>query len=112
MKMSEKTFHKLVRDRIPEIIKNNGEESVVRVLEDEEYQVELYKKLLEESNEVIGSKNPDETLEELADVLEIVKSIAELHHKSLEDVMEIATQKRINRGGFEKRLLLEKTCSK
>ena len=71
----ERVFNKLVRDNIPNIIANNGEESVTRVLEEDEYRTELYKKLLEEANEVISSKTSDETIEELADVLEILKSM-------------------------------------
>ena len=108
----EREFNKLVRDNIPDIIANNGEESVTRILADEEYKVELYKKLLEEANEVISSKTSDETIEELADVLEVLKSIAELNGKKLDDVVEIAKQKRLKRGGFEKRIFLEKTYKK
>ena len=108
----EQIFNKLVRDNIPDIIASNGEESATRVLEDDEYKIELYKKLLEEANEVIGSKGSDETLEELADVLEILKSIAELNGKKLDDVVEVAKQKRLKRGGFEKRIFLEKTYKK
>ena len=108
----ERVFNKLVTDNIPDIIASNGEESVTRILADEEYKVELYKKLLEETNEVISSKNSDETIEELADVLEILKSIAELNDKKLDDVVEVAKQKRLKRGGFEKRIFLEKTYKK
>lgn len=107
----EKVFNKLVRDKIPDIIKSNGENSITRVLEDEYYRKELYKKLLEETNEVIKSQNVEETLEELADVLEVLKSIAELENKSLNDVIKIAEQKRLKRGGFEERIFLEKTYS-
>ncbi len=108
----ERIFNKLVRDNIPDIIASNGEESVTRILAAEEYKVELYKKLLEEANEVISSKNSDETLEELADVLEILRSIAELNGKILDDVLETANQKKLKRGGFEKRIFLEKTYKK
>ena len=108
----ERIFNKLVRDNIPDIITSNGEKSVTRILADEEYKVELYKKLLEEANEVISSKNSDETIEELADVLEILRSIAELNGKKLDDVVEVAKQKRLKRGGFEKRIFLEKTYKK
>ena len=107
----ERVFNKLVRDKIPEIIKNNGEESVVRELSDDEYKEELYTKLLEESHEVIESENTESIIEELADVLEILKSIAELNNKELSDVIAMADQKRLKRGGFEKRLFLEKTYS-
>ena len=108
----EQIFNKLVRDNIPNKIKSNGEESIIRILDDEEYRSELYKKLLEESQEVINSKSKEETLEELADVLEILKSIAELNDKNLEDIIEVAKQKRLKRGGFKKRIFLEKTYSK
>ena len=108
----ERIFNKLVRDNISDIIASNGEESVTRILADEEYKAELYKKLLEEANEVISSKTSDETIEELADVLEILKSIAELNGKILDDVVEVAKQKRLKRGGFEKRIFLEKTYKK
>ena len=108
----ERIFNKLVRDNIPDIIASNGEESVTRILVDEEYKIELYKKLLEEANEVISSKNSDETIEELADVLEILRSIAELNGKKLDDVLKTANQKKLKRGGFEKRIFLEKTYKK
>ena len=46
--MEERVFNKLVRDKIPEKIKNNGEVPYTRVLSDEEFRIELEKKLLEE----------------------------------------------------------------
>ena len=107
----EKIFNKLVRDNIPNIIDNNGEVAVTRVLADEEYKKELYKKLLEEANEVINSTE-EETIEELADVLEILSSIASLNNKSIEDIIEIARMKREKSGGFQKRLFLERTYEK
>ena len=108
----ERIFNKLVRDNIPDIIASNGEKSVTRILTDEEYEVALYKKLLEETNEVISSKSSGETLEELADVLEILMAIAKLNGKTLDDVLKIAAQKKLKRGGFEKRIFLEKTYKK
>ena len=105
----EKVFNKLVRDNIPDKIRNNGEEAIIRILDDKEYKEELYKKLIEEANEVVNSNNIEETLEELADVLEVLRSISELNDKKLDDIIAIADQKRMKRGGFEKRIFLEKT---
>lgn len=107
----EQIFNKLIRDKIPNKIKSNGEKAIIKILNDEEYKCELYKKLLEESQEVINSKGTDETLEELADVIEVIKSIAELENRNLDDIIEKANQKRLKRGGFEKRIFLEKTYS-
>lgn len=53
---------KLVRDKIPEIIENSGKEPIIIVLDDNEYQEELLKKLYEEYNEVIEAKTKEETL--------------------------------------------------
>ena len=108
----KRVFNKLVRDNIPNIIEGNGETSITRVLDEKEYRSELYKKLLEEANEVVNAKNKEDVLEELADVLEVLISIAELESKSLNDVIEIANQKRLKRGGFKKRIFLEETHDK
>lgn len=108
----EQVFNKLVRDNIPNKIESNGEVAIMRFLSDDEYRTELYKKLLEESHEVINSQGGEDTLEELADVLEVLKAIAELNNKKIDDVIENANQKRLKRGGFEKRIFLEKTYKK
>ena len=51
----EKIYNKLVRDNIPEIIINNGEHPITRILNDEEYKLELEKKLFEEVREIIDA---------------------------------------------------------
>ena len=49
----ERIYNKLVRDNIPNIIKEKGEEPITRILSDEEYKKELEKKLNEEYQEVL-----------------------------------------------------------
>ena len=107
----EKIYNKLVRDNIPTIIEQDNEVPFTRILNDNDYKKELYKKLKEECDEVIDSKNTFELLEELADLLEVIKSLAQLEDKTIDDIIEIANQKRLKRGGFEKRIFLEKTLS-
>lgn len=104
----EKFYNKLVRDNIPEIIKSNNGEPYTRVLDEEEYKEELEKKLLEECNEVINAKESKDRVEELADVMEIIFSLARLEDKSLQEIQEVMLDKRKKRGGFEKRVYLEK----
>lgn len=104
----EKIYNKLVRDNIPQIMEKNGEIAVTRILNDDEYRKELYKKLLEEANEVITAENSNDTLEEVADVLEILRAIAELENQNIDKIIEIANDKKKKRGGFEKRIFLEK----
>jgi len=107
----EKIYNKLVRDRIPEVIKNNGEEPITKILSDKEYKIELEKKLLEEYNEVINSNNGKERIGELADMLEVIIALAKLENNSLEDIIEVANKKRQKRGGFDNRIYLEKVIS-
>lgn len=104
----EKVYNKLVRDNIPNIIKNNGGEPFTRILTDEEYKIELEKKLYEEYNEVLNTQNTEERIEELADMIEIISSLALVEGKNLDVVLECAKKKSIKRGGFEKKIYLEK----
>lgn len=99
-------YNKLVRDNIPEIIRNNGEEPIVEVLDNERYKLELENKLLEECNEVLASSS-DDRLEELADLMEVIASLANLENKSLDDINLIREDKKSKRGGFQKRILLK-----
>lgn len=104
----EKVYNKLVRDNIPEIIKeNNDGETITRILSDEEYKKALEDKLYEEYQEVLESSGEDR-VEELADMLEIIISLARLEKTNLETIIEIAKKKKAKRGGFEKKLYLEK----
>ena len=100
------SYNKLVRDNIPDIIKNNGEIPITRILNDDEYKLELEKKLYEEYQEVLNSSGR-ERIEELADMLEVMISLAKLEGKDLDDVIEVANVKRLKRGGFNKKNNLE-----
>ena len=107
----EQIYNKLVRDKIPEIIKNNGEDPIVRILNDNEFKKELENKLLEEYHEVIESSGNDR-IEELADMLEIIKFLSILEGKSLDDVINVSEQKNYKRGSFEDKIYLEKVLKK
>jgi len=104
-------YQKLVRDKIPEIIKNNGEEKITKKLTDEEYKKELEKKLYEEYNEVLNSKGNDR-IEELADMLEVISSLATLEGESLDKVIEVAKTKSKKRGSFNEKIFLENVIKK
>lgn len=106
----EKIYNKLVRDNIPTIIKQNGENPVTRILSEEEYKIELEKKLNEEYNEVLASSGSDR-LEELADMIEVIKHLASLENSTLEEVINIAKEKGIKKGLFEQKIFLEKVIS-
>ncbi len=100
-------YNKLVRDNIPNIIRSNGEIPVTRVLSDFEYKIELEKKLNEEYQEVIEATGKDR-IEELADMVEVIKYLAKLEGSTLDDVIAIANEKSAIRGAFEEKIFLEK----
>ena len=103
----ERVYNKLVRDNIPNIIKNKGEEPVIRILDDDEYKIELEKKLYEEYQEVISAGGVDR-LEELADMLEVIRALAKFENNDLNDIIKIADEKNKKRGAFEDKIFLEK----
>lgn len=103
-----KVYNKLVRDKIPEIIKNNNENPITRILDDEEYIKELLKKFDEECMEVKNASNSEELLEEASDVLEILISLIETNNYSLEELLNMRNKKKEKRGGFKNKIFLEK----
>ena len=105
-------YDKLVRDNIPEIIKSNGGEPHFCKLNDEEYWEYLLKKDNEELEEVRTASSLEERKQELADKLELIRAMAEFNGFTLQDIINEADIKKEKRGGFQKRLLLEKVIEK
>lgn len=91
---------KLVRDKIPDIIIADGKQPIIRILEKDEYLEELDKKL----NEEIAEYQADKSIEEMADVLEVLFAICEARGHSVEDLMAVRNDKRNKRGGFKKKI--------
>ena len=96
------SYNKLVRDNIPQIMEKNGQKAVIRILNDAEYPVELEKKLDEEVREF----HEDKTLEELADILEVVYALCEAQGHTAEELHTCRRKKHEERGGIAKRIYL------
>ena len=97
------THNKLVRDFIPDIIENSGRFCDVCILEDEAYTNCLNEKLQEEVSEYLA----DKTIEELADILEVLHAIAQSQGYAFSEVENLRREKKLSRGGFEKRIFLK-----
>lgn len=95
--------NKLVRDRIPEIIEQSGKTCITRILPQEEYLAALDAKLQEELNEY----QADKSMEELADLLEVMTAVAEARGYSFSEIEAIRRDKAEKRGGFRARIFLE-----
>ena len=98
-----KTYNKLVRDKIPEIIKADGKIAKTHVLNNTDYLEELIKKLSEEINEF----NDDRNVEELADIQEVLLAIAEALDIPPSELAHVMAEKAVKRGAFKKRIFLE-----
>jgi predicted house-cleaning noncanonical NTP pyrophosphatase (MazG superfamily) len=99
-------YNKLVRDRIPEVIESTGKKFTSRILNNEEYITELKKKTYEELDEYMKTKNSEDAIEELADLLELMHALAEYHGSSIEKLEEVRKEKAEKRGGFKEKIFL------
>lgn len=96
-------YNKLVRDRIPEIIEESGRTCTIEIMTEEEYILRLEEKLDEELAEYHQSRN----IEELADLLEVIRAVAVANGCTIEELEQIRADKALDRGGFSKRILLK-----
>ena len=98
--------NKLVRDFIPDIIRQAGNQCEVAIMSEVEFQHALRDKLLEESQEAASVKTKEDLLSELADLQEVIDTISQVYGISREDILREQKHKRDERGGFEKRIRL------
>ena len=98
-----KLYNKLVRDKIPEIIRQSNKIPATHILDDEAFLSALDRKLDEECAEYHSDRN----LEELADILEVLYAIAETKGCSVESLEVLRREKAVKRGGFKERIFLE-----
>ena len=98
----KKQINKLVRDHIPEICKRNGQTPETKILDDESYTSALKAKLCEEVEEYLS----DRSIEELADIIEVIEALAENQGSSLAEIMELKKQKQKKNGAFKDKIYL------
>lgn len=100
-----KIYNKLVRDKIPGIITADGETCKTRILSDEEYMEALDAKL----NEEVAEYQKDKSLEEMADILEVLHAICVARGYLLDELEAARANKTDKKGGFCKKIYLEST---
>ena len=105
--MNRKTHNKLIRDKVPGIIKSEGGIPKVLVLAEGDYRKALKVKMGEEAKELLEAETNDEVINELADIQELIRAIAANHVLSLSELENKRQRKLQERGGFEKKLWLK-----
>lgn len=98
-------YDKLVRDRIIEIIRADGREPVFHAADEAEYRTKLKEKLREEVEEFVK----DETVGEIADILEVVEAVAAIWGFSPDEIAKTKREKTEKRGAFRDRIILEES---
>lgn len=96
-------YNKLVRDKIPEIIKKDGKTCITEVLSDEEYLRMVDAKLDEELEEY----HKDNNIEELADLIEVIYAATVARGYSVEELEKVRQAKVVERGAFNCKILLK-----
>lgn len=102
--MKEIHYNKLVRDKIPTIIENQGDTAITRILDDVEYLTYLKKKLQEEVDEYLQDNN----INEICDILEVIQAILKVSNVSEQEIERLKHDKARKNGTFENKILLEK----
>lgn len=100
------TYNKLVRDKIPQIIEATGKNYTTKTLTDQDYIIYLKEKSYEELDELFAANLREDSVEELADLLEIIHALANYHQSSIEEVEKVRQEKAEKRGGFQERIFL------
>lgn len=103
MKYRKFKQEKLWRDKAVDLLTQMGSKIHWVRLEEEQFEEQLRIKLLEEAAEVCNTKNKENLLEELADLLEVISTFCELHEVTLQDIIKLQEKKRRERGGFHGR---------
>lgn len=99
-----KVYNKLVRDKIPEIIAKDNRKPITTILNNKDYLIELNRKIQEEVKEYLESNS----IEELADIVEVIYGILEVKNISIEEFENVRKSKIQKRGAFKEKIFLEK----
>lgn len=103
---------KLVRDKIADVVfQKSGEVLNTRIATAEEFSFLLKHKIVEEANEVFAANTKEELAEELGDLLEVIRAIAQ-RQGIIDDLFNKREAKFLERGGFERGIVLIGDCKK
>ena len=106
-KANPRAYNKLVRDKIPDIIKKNKQKPVTRIADPDEFSNALKEKILEEAQELVKASSDNQELEELIDILEAVNAYMKVKKVSVDSAERMRKHKLRKRGGFKKAIILE-----
>jgi len=95
---------KLIRDRMPEFMRERGVCVSARQLDDAEFLQCLRRKLQEEAAEVVSARSREDLVEELADLAEVMLALCEASGIAPAELETVRRRKLASRGGFAARV--------
>lgn len=99
-------YKKLIRDNIPEKIKESGGKYLCNILSSKDFKKELLKKVEEEACGIKSSRNKKEIVSEVGDTLDVIDMIKKVFKISNTEIVSSRKKEFNKKGGFEKRLFL------
>lgn len=96
-------YNKLIRDNNVKIMEDKGCKVTYEILDDKRYVEELDKKLKEEVDEYLD----DYSVEEMADVMEVIYTMLELRGNTMEEVEKVRVEKRNRKGALKNKVFLK-----
>lgn len=104
-------FSKLVRDKIVQSIIDAGNIPHWRILTEDDYILELKKKMGEEAKEILSAQG-DDLMNELADVQEIIENLLNVLKVSKEQLLEVQKKRNKKTGSFKNRQYIDEVEAK
>ncbi len=98
-------YNKLVRDGIPAHIRKKGGVPVFHTAGNDEYWQKLKEKVIEEFEEF----KKDESIEEFADLVEVIEAIIDHKNFDRDEIEKIRNEKAEERGRFKKKVILDES---
>jgi len=102
-------YNKLIRDKILDIIRENGGKPYSRVLNKKEFINKIKNKIVEEAKELTKARSKKEIINEVVDIQELIDVIVSELGLTKAEIKKQQKEKNKKRGGFQKRLFLIKT---
>ena len=99
-------YNKLIRDKIPEKIRRNGGDYKIKKLSQRAFEIELLKKVGEESSGLVVSKSKEELVSELADIIAVIEEIKKVKHITSKQILKALKENFARKGGFNRKLFL------
>lgn len=101
-----KPYYKLVRDKIPQILKNNKKNVIYKKLNTEEFSYYLKLKIKEEINDLIDEKDKNKLIEHLTDIYELLDLFEQDNQINKSKIKKIMSERAKTHGLYNKKIFL------